>query len=135
MDENDKNIMEELDAIKECGFNLYTLLKDFKMSETEIQSLMSGDIECFTDNVEKRFEIFYKIHLLYEIIEHGDEVVTDMVEKVIFLYGISYETIAKLSKVEVKEVKKLLNKQNGNVSVENKYAISATALLLYSLLQ
>ena len=115
--------------IEEYRFNKNTLSKYLEITEETIDGVVMGNVECLPDDPALRLKILSKAGFLYfGAIEDKDRQLSGFLEVLVYYYGISKLTIAKMAGVEEKDIDRLLVNPLEKVEIEVKYKIDVTVM-------
>ena len=125
-----KNISEMLTSlIEEYRFNKNTLSKYLEITEETIDGVVMGNVECLPDDPALRLKILSKAGFLYfGAIEDKDRQLSGFLEVLVYYYGISKLTIAKMAGVEENDIDRLLANPPEKIEIEVKYKIAVTVM-------
>lgn len=128
----DIDTMEQLKClIEDYSFNIETLSKYLELDNNQINLLAIGDISFLPSNNEYRFNLFNKIGCLYcSAVDDKDFKLDAFLRVVLSYHNISKKTISKMAGVDIKEIDKFLSLKKSKISVEDKYKLAITTMLL-----
>ena len=115
--------------IEEYRFNKNTLSKYLEITEETIDGVVMGNVECLPDDPALRLKILSEAGFLYfGAIEDKDRQLSGFLEVLVYYYGISKLTIAKMAGVEENDIDRLLANPPEKIEIEVKYKIAVTVM-------
>lgn len=123
-----ENISEKVKTLLEkYEFNVNTLAKYLGLSVEQINNIANGNLQC----VLGKHTTIDKIMFLYVITcEEADLKASAFLEVLISYHHLSKATIAKMAKVKVGDIEKMMEGLTDEVDTETKYKISTTVMSL-----
>lgn len=125
-----KDISEMLKSLIDLyDFSKNTLSRYLKISVSQIESIMQGNVNCLPDNNSFRHQIITKISFLYfGAVEDKDLKLSAFLEVLISYHGLSKGTIAKMADVKISDIDRLLSTPPEEVEIETKYKIAIAVM-------